>query len=440
MTKSTLLDKFIKVLTHAKDKSPENLQKYDILIAGGFLGAVMTKNISQQTHGHKTVFISYLEKEPGNSSMRTQYELKRYEKSNYFSQVNTLLCPSVAKCGGVGIKSIHPKDSYVVLNNGREVQYSVLINALGLKPDTDAIKGFKEALDNPHSPVYSNMESAVGSKYYGFIPLFYSGDAYVYIPPFPFSGEIEGYNFLIALDTWRESVKLGQVSPKHSLTIINANDRFASKSDALDSFIKQKLNDYGVNVHYNTKLTAVDGNSQKITLSNGNQYEFNNLYVHVQSKPNDALLGSGLLNKDNLTMPVDSKTLQHPEFDNVLGIGDIAGLNIQKSFLGGIAQSHAARHNAIRLVRGKSANAEYNGYSSMNLFTGLNKLVSYSEDYTKGENLATSMQVLRYYMAMKLGAKKNLAILKGKNPGPPKGKLGYQKFADEKETHKEVAH
>ena len=79
MTKSTLLDKFIKVLTHAKDKSPENLQKYDILIAGGFLGAAMTKNISQQTHGHKTVFISYLDKEPGNSSMITQYELKRYE-------------------------------------------------------------------------------------------------------------------------------------------------------------------------------------------------------------------------------------------------------------------------------------------------------------------------------------------------------------------------
>lgn len=440
MSKSTAMDKFIKILTHAKDKSSETLQKYDILIAGGFLGATMTKNISQKTHGHKTVFASYLDKEPGNSSMRTQYELKRFDKSSYFSQINTLLCPSVAKCGGVGIKSFHPKDNYVTLNNGREVQYGVLINAMGIKPDINAVSGFKEALDNPNAPVYSNLDSAIGSKYYSFVPLFSHGDAFVYIPPFPFSGEVEGYNFLIAIETWQKSVTLGQVSPLHSLTIINANDRFASKSDKLDAYIKEKLESYGVKVLYNTKLSKVDGEKQELTLENGKTHWFNNLYVHAGATKNEAFEGSGLLNKDGLTMPVDPKTLQHPEYNNIFGIGDINDLNIQKGFLAGVAQSHVVRHNALRTLRNLSPNAEYNGYSKIDLYTGLNKLVTYTETYDKGETLSTSFPVARYYLATKLGGKKNLSILKGKNPGPPKGKLGYQKFADEKETHKEHAH
>lgn len=35
--------------------------------------------------------------------------------------------------------------------------------------------------------------------------------------------------------------KIGLVSPLHSLTIINANDRFASHSKVLDDFIKNKI-------------------------------------------------------------------------------------------------------------------------------------------------------------------------------------------------------
>lgn len=71
--------------------------------------------------------------------------------------------------------------------------------------------------------------------------MFTSGNAYIYIPEFPFSGEIETYNFLMTIDYLAYGEKIGLVSPLHSLTIINANDRFASHSKVLDDFIKNKI-------------------------------------------------------------------------------------------------------------------------------------------------------------------------------------------------------
>lgn len=56
---------------------------------------------------------------------------------------------------------------------------------------------------------------------------FYNGDAFVYIPPFPFSGEVETYNFLFALEQWKEAEKVNLCSSKRTMTIINANDRFS---------------------------------------------------------------------------------------------------------------------------------------------------------------------------------------------------------------------
>ena len=67
------------------------------------------------------------------------------------------------------------------------------------------------------------------------------GDAYFYVPKFPFAGEVETYNFLFNLEYWKGNQTIGIVSPVRTFNIINANDKFASHSKELDKLIKETL-------------------------------------------------------------------------------------------------------------------------------------------------------------------------------------------------------
>lgn len=112
--------------------------------------------------------------------------------------------------------------------------------------------------------------------------LFEHGDAFFYIPPFPFSGEVESYNFLYALDIWKKGEKSGVVSPCRSATIINANSKFCSTSDKLNEFILKELEKFDVKILYNTKLASVDKDNRKIVLeskSGKEERDFNHLYT-----------------------------------------------------------------------------------------------------------------------------------------------------------------
>jgi NADH dehydrogenase FAD-containing subunit len=48
-----------------------------------------------------------------------------------------------------------PDENAVVLKNGRKVEYNVMVNAMGLKPNMESIKGFYEAWSDSEHPVYT---------------------------------------------------------------------------------------------------------------------------------------------------------------------------------------------------------------------------------------------------------------------------------------------
>lgn len=114
-------------------------------------------------------------------------------------------------------------------------------------------------MKNPTSPVYSpNYYHSDKEKIIGAIGTFETGDVYYYIPPFPFSGEVETYNFIFAENIWKKDEDLNLVSPLRKITIINANDRF-SVDENIDKFFKEQTERLGIKVIYNSKLLSVDG-------------------------------------------------------------------------------------------------------------------------------------------------------------------------------------
>jgi NADPH-dependent 2,4-dienoyl-CoA reductase/sulfur reductase-like enzyme len=208
----------------------------------------------------------------------------------------------VASSDGVSVVQIFPERNTVKLENGTEIEYEQLVLALGMKEDNDDIKGFKEAWNDDMCPVYTTLNStkwtAGHAKETRWIGNYNHGDAYFYIPKYPFKGEIAAYHFLQAWDYWEYYRKIGKLSPLSSLTVVNANDTFSQFDKEAHEYILKECNKRGIKVLFNTQLTEVKGNERKITLRSADgssvDRDFNNLYVLPKAHVPDVFEKSGL--------------------------------------------------------------------------------------------------------------------------------------------------
>ena len=429
----SLFDKMIQALTHTVDPIPTNLAKYDIVILGEVLGGILTQNFTKFTHGHKDIMYVSKSKNFEMNTLRPLYEQKKISKLNYFLLPVLTTHSSVAKPVESTVTKIDPKSSIIEFSNGRKIEYKNLVLDQGLIPAPEQIEGFIEALNDENCPVTSTIESTDPKKYFKNFTLFSSGDAYVYIPEFPFVGEVESYNFLMALDYIRYGEVLGTVSPLNSITIVNANDKFASHSVSLNKLIEDRLSKFSkTEVLYNTKITKINKNDNKLTLVDKNGVEsikdFSMAYIHPPSKANKLLQDAGLTNKSGIQVSVNNKTLQSSLYENIYSYGETADLPIQQTFQGSISQSHVVRHNILQQLDNRVPNAEYNGYSKGTLFTGMNTMTYFKSDYS-GKDLVDEgwlKELWNYNQISGGGVKSYRKIYTSKKAGPPS--FSYQKF------------
>jgi len=58
-------------------------------------------------------------------------------------------------------------------------------------------------------------------------------------------------------ELWKWYEASGKLSPKHSFTIVNANDTFCTYFEEADKFIKEKLKKLNVKIEYGWNLVEV---------------------------------------------------------------------------------------------------------------------------------------------------------------------------------------
>lgn len=162
---------------------------------------------------------------------------------------------------GQGVAKFLPNENAVVLKSGRQVGYDQLVIATGLEAKTD-IKGFEEAWADPNHQFHTSRDhpswKTSSNKAVRFLHNFVGGEAIFYIPPGPFHGEIENYNFFLAKDIWDRYDNTGLLSwDKSRFTVINGNDTFSKHFSDADAFIKEELQRRNINVEYGLKLVEV---------------------------------------------------------------------------------------------------------------------------------------------------------------------------------------
>lgn len=163
---------------------------------------------------------------------------------------------------GQGITKFNPDNNEIVLKNGRTIQYDHLVIAMGMKNDHQSIKGFEDAWADIWSPFHCNQDypswKTTVSKPFRYHYNFNGGQAIFYIPPAPFHGELENYNFLLSKALWDRYNNNGKINWGSSkFTVINANKSFCPHFETADTFIKTELEKNNVNVEYGLKLIEV---------------------------------------------------------------------------------------------------------------------------------------------------------------------------------------
>ena len=95
---------------------------------------------------------------------------------------------------------------------------------------------------------------------------------------------------------------------------------------------------------------------------------------------NPLIAESGLADSTGF-LNVDQQTLQHKQYNNIFGLGDVLNVPTTKTFFGGLSQVAVVRHNVERKLNGLSLNAKYDGYAKAALYTGPGAIANVEHKY-----------------------------------------------------------
>lgn len=179
-----------------------DLEHYEVVIAGCNMGAILGRQFDHVTHGHHPTMTVLKEGINQQYTMRTIYEQQRIKKSDFLMNAKMCINTFHAHSENVPVKTFHPEENYIVLENNRRINYDYLVCAVGLEQNYAAIEGFDSAYSDMEHPVFSNFDHSswrsLQHKYPRWHYNFTNGDAFFCIPPYPFKGEISNYSFFLS--------------------------------------------------------------------------------------------------------------------------------------------------------------------------------------------------------------------------------------------------
>ena len=259
---------------------------------------------------------------------------------HYYQPLWTLVGGGRAKLGSTerdqstlipkGVHWIHesaaafePDNKVVVLGDGREVAYDVLVVCPGIQLDWNEVPGLADTLG--HNGVSSNYSLDLAPKTWEMIRSMRTGTAVFMMPagPIKCAGAPQKIAYLAA-DHWRKEGVLGDIEIVMALP---TPGMFGVPEFA--EVLEQVVNRYGIDVRFETVVSAVDPDSKEVTLSeiNGDtSYRLGYDFLHAvppQSAP-DWVKASPLSIPGDAKgwIDIDKHTMQHVRYPDVFALGD----------------------------------------------------------------------------------------------------------------------
>jgi sulfide:quinone oxidoreductase len=274
-------------------------------------------------------------------------------------------------------QSFAPEKNTVVLKGGDALTYDFLVVCTGVKLDWDKVIGLAETLGT--NGVCSNYSPTSVNYTWDCVQKLKAGDKVVCTqPPMPFKcpGAPQKIAYLIA-----DRLRRRGILDKCKVEFFTHAPAIFGVPYFARALVKVAAR-YGIGVHYQQQLVAVNGNAKTATFEfvgdnrkgEKENIPFDLLHVTPPQSPHDAIKTSPLANAAGW-VDVNQATLQHVRYANVFSLGDVCSTPNSKTAAAVRKQAPVVAGEILSAIAGKLVPGAYDGYASCPLTTAIGKTI-----------------------------------------------------------------
>lgn len=268
-----------------------------------------------------------------------------------------------------------PDADQVILQDGRQVNYKVLIVCPGIKLDWDAIPGLTEALGR--GGVTSNYRFDLAPYTNRLVRQFKGGRALFTQPVMPIkcAGAPQKAMYL-SCHRWERAGVLGSSEVQFhtaGAVLFGVPDYVPALMDYVER--------YGINLHFSSRLVELDGPGKRAIFEQTDSAgvrrvteRFDMIHVVPPQVAPDFIRESPLAAASGFA-EVDEATLRHPRYPNIFALGDACSASNAKTAAAARKQAPVVAVNALATLDGQPPLAAYDGYGSCPLTVEAGKIV-----------------------------------------------------------------
>ena len=273
--------------------------------------------------------------------------------------------------------TFEPEKNTVRIKNGNVLTYDYLVICTGVKLDWGKIAGLVETLGR--NGVCSNYSPAHVTYTWDCLQRLQPGKRAVFTqPPLPF--KCPGAPQKIAYLTADHLQRRGSLKECNLDFYVHAPVIFSVPFFAREC-VKIAAR-YGINVHYQHNLVAVDGAAKTATFEKVDEQNkgdkvtvpFDMLHVSPPQSPAEEIKSSPLANAAGW-IEVNQNSMQHARYPNVFALGDVASSPNSKTAAAVRKQAPVVVGNILRMMGKRAIEGVYDGYASCPLTTAVGKAI-----------------------------------------------------------------
>ncbi|MFC4555016.1 NAD(P)/FAD-dependent oxidoreductase [Georgenia faecalis] len=343
---------------------------HDVLVVGGgnagiSLAAKLRRDgyrdvaiIEPSTVHHYRPMLSYV-----GSGLATLDELRRPEAA---------VIPAGCRWYTDRVTAVEPDRSRVRLARIGTLTYDDLVVCPGSSIDWEAVPGSREAVSTPAAS--TNYEVDLAPRTWAMLSALTRGRAVFTLSQWQVPcAPVALKPLFMAADHWSRTGVLGDIE----IELLVEGARLVDE-DRADRELRAAADRYGVRVRLGTNLESIDAPAQVARVRSADRLEdlgYDALHLTPPHRAPDWVAASGLAGRGTRGfMAVDPRTLRHPAYPSVWGLGDVAAADALPSGGALRKQVPVVAHN-ITAGRSGGAMRSYSGYSVAPVTTSRRRLL-----------------------------------------------------------------
>lgn len=283
--------------------------------------------------------------------------------------------PKGVKLLTAGIHKIDAPNNQVVLENGEQLHYDLLIIATGAKIAPEEVAGMKGS--EWHKSVFDfyTFEGSLALR--NKLREWQGGKLLVHITEMPIKCPVAPLEFSFLADSYFRHKKMRD---KVEITYVTPLSGAFTKPKATEA-LEHLLHEKNIHIESDFAIAEVDNEHKKIIDYGGREIAFD-LLVTVPTNKGDELMARSGLGDDLNYVPTNKATLQSQQYPNIFVLGDAS--NIPASKAGSVAHFEAEilTENILRFIDGEPLKEEFDGHANCFIETGNGKALLIDFNYT----------------------------------------------------------